>query len=406
MSSSPRLTLKALVRCFALCLLLAGCEEGRAPKARKADKPAAAPAKAAKPVLYLTLRPAKGKAFAFGEAGQAVFTLKNLSDRAVVVAGIRPLTNRTKESVSLAGTAYGSLGKDDKAGGYSFNAMSQRATQLPFYVGLLLPDQSVAVHCSYRPLFRTERFTVSYVAAKAKYDGSAESLAPFRVFVRKAQAPGGPKQVYVPFGDAAWREICKRPFASPPGPGVGPRGVLIPNFPGAGQSVEAEVAVAFSGKAFPAEQALAAAARIDKIDPGKVKLTYSRALGGYVVMHPKAWWLLTAADQADRGKPVPVVPPALLQDADAHKDIRVRVGDKQEGLGPDKHPAGWKLWDKYPVEYGDGMYTRGEFIRTDRAGLADFLEEVRKRGLRIKVHVYYFRSRYFVLHGHKKKTEG
>jgi hypothetical protein len=52
---------------------------------------------------------------------------------------------------------------------------------------------------------------------------------------------------------------------------------------------------------------------------------------------------------------------------------------------------------KYPVRYGDGMYTTGEFIRVERRDLLTFLAEVAKKNGRLTEQHYYIESRYFEL---------
>jgi len=365
----------------------------------------ASPVEVPKPVtaVSLMLSPEKGREFPFGQVVPAIFTLENLSDRAMVVCRIQPVTNRSEEPIGLAGTVYGSLAKDDKTDTYSHNVMSQRATQLPFYVALLLPKQKVCVTCRYRPLFTTERFSVSYATAKAKYDGTAQSLAPFTVYVLKTGASRSPRMAYEPFRQAAWQELSKARHVSPPGPGVSTRGVLIPDFRAALRAEEHEVSVEFTGQAFGAEKALALAAKIAKATPQQIDLAYSAALGGYVVAAGDSAWLLSRPDQDAPGKPLGRLPVELLRDVDTQRDVRIRVGDKQEGFGPDRRLAGWKLWGAYPVEYGDGMYTRGEFVRIDKTNLAAFLEQVRKSKFALKTYRYYFGSRYFILQAPKKR---
>ncbi|MDQ7778877.1 MAG: hypothetical protein RDV41_04105, partial [Planctomycetota bacterium] len=77
--------------------------------------------------------------------------------------------------------------------------------------------------------------------------------------------------------------------------------------------------------------------------------------------------------------------------------IRVRVGEKQEGMGEEVKEANWKLWDTYPVSYGDGMYTRGEFITLDQGNILQFLEKAGEKGGRLTVTFYFFKSRYYEL---------
>jgi hypothetical protein len=87
----------------------------------------------------------------------------------------------------------------------------------------------------------------------------------------------------------------------------------------------------------------------------------------------------------------------LAKEIDQYGGIRVRIGDKQEGLGPEDRQAGWKFWDRYPVSYGDGMYTQGEFITIDKTQLLEFLTTLYQKKLRMKRQPYFFGSAYYEL---------
>lgn len=91
------------------------------------------------------------------------------------------------------------------------------------------------------------------------------------------------------------------------------------------------------------------------------------------------------------------MPLGMLRDIDATGNVMVRVGERQEGFGPERRNAGWEFWGVHPVFYGDGMYTRGEFIELNETNLRGFLEQARRRRGAITQRRYYFRSRYFVL---------
>ena len=150
-------------------------------------------------------------------------------------------------------------------------------------------------------------------------------------------------------------------------------------------------------KRFPVKRPWLRPPRSPRAPPDDLRIAYSVALGGYAVTHDAKCWLLTSPDQAEPGTPLPPVPPELLKDVDSQENVRVQVGDKQEGFGSSVRPSGRKLWDKYPIEFGDGMYTRGEFIRIDKGNLREFLRAVQARNGRLGVLAYYFRSRYFTL---------
>ena len=378
--------------------------DGARPAKPKPNAETGAPAQA---VLSLTLAPAKGLQFTFGTVAEAIFTVKNLSDKAVNVGWIVPVTNRAEETIALSGRVYGDVTKDDDADRYRFHDMNQQESRMAFHVGFLLPGQEVAVRATYRPLFATEQFLIQYFEAAQKYDGTAASLAPLKPYIPRdlrADEEASQPAAYVPFDAQRWLAVCKaNPTVSPPGPDAPERAVLLPGlgerarfewWPA--QEVAVAMPLAIEGKAFPGEKALAAAAKITGAPPHDLDIAYSAALGGYAVTHGAKCWLLTSATQAEPGSPLLPVPPELLKDVDLREDVRVQVGQKQEGFGSVR-PSGRKLWDKYAIEYGDGMYTQGEFIRIDKGNLREFLRAVQARNGRLGVLAYYFRSRYFTL---------
>jgi beta-lactamase regulating signal transducer with metallopeptidase domain len=354
--------------------------------------------------LSLTVRPAKGTEFPFGQITDTVFTIKNESDKAVNVGRIGPMTNTAEEHIALSGTAYGSIHKHGTLNRFEFNEKSQQATRENLHVGFLLPRQEVSVRVPYRPLFTRETFRIQYASAEKNYDGSAASLAPLKVYI-PGKTSDGTERTFDPFDAKRWVDICKTTAeVRPPGPDAPKRSVLIPGL-GEGakavrfpmQFITVKIPLAVDGDSFLGEKAMAVAAKIDP-DPMKLRVTYCGALGGYVVLPgTRDAWILTSSDQTERGKKLPLMDVEVLRDIDRKDYVSIRVGDKQEGFGSSVKPSGRKLWDKYPIEYGDGMYTRGEFIRIDKTNFAAFLDEVRTRDLLLTAHNYFFRSRYFIL---------
>ena len=88
--------------------------------------------------------------------------------------------------------------------------------------------------------------------------------------------------------------------------------------------------------------------------------------------------------------------PACLLDAIDSGKIRIRVG-KRNPAGNADGDAGWRLWDRYPVSFGDGMVRQGEFIELAPKDLEAFLLEARRRNLRLDANRYYFNNLYFDL---------
>ena len=98
---------------------------------------------------------------------------------------------------------------------------------------------------------------------------------------------------------------------------------------------------------------------------------------------------------------LPRLPAAILNDVDRLRPgetIRVQVGGAQgDHFGPDTPPTGRMLWQTYPTEHGDGMYTRGEFVRIAADQFSEFLEQVLAHDKRLDVTYYFFSQRYFTL---------
>lgn len=89
-------------------------------------------------------------------------------------------------------------------------------------------------------------------------------------------------------------------------------------------------------------------------------------------------------------------PYSLYKDWDSGKEVEFRVGENQEGFGPDERPAGWKFLDEYPVYYGDGMYTHGEFVIISKHQASAFMKKIAER-FSIRRTDYFFKSHYYDL---------
>jgi hypothetical protein len=363
--------------------------------------------------VTLDVQPVKAGGFPFGEFSEVAFTVKNVSDRYIVILSIQPLRNPGVEVISLAGAVYGSVWKDSQADVYHRNPLSQHPTEKPFYDGLLVPGDSISIHYTYRPVARNDQFRVSYV--NLDRDPSDDKPCPLPpIYIPKAD-PARPMGIYEPFDRTAW-DLLNRD--QKPIRGISSscsyRAVLIPGLKSVQTSqtpvsqteqwyrpvlsFTKEVPISYTKPAFVLEDALDAAKRILQRDGDRdYEVVYCRSLGGYLVAEATCSWILRNPKQNETGARLAAVPPALAAEIDQHGEIRVRIGDKQEGLGPEDRQAGWKFWDRYPVIYGDGMYTRGEFITIEKTQLLEFLTTLSQKKLRLKRHPYFFGSAYYEL---------
>jgi hypothetical protein len=84
---------------------------------------------------------------------------------------------------------------------------------------------------------------------------------------------------------------------------------------------------------------------------------------------------------------------SFYKEWDLGKFVLFRVGEKQEGIGPERRSSRWNFLEEYPVFYGDGMYTHGEFVEISPEDAASFMKKIDKK-YSIK-RVGYFISQYF-----------
>ncbi|MHC4985334.1 MAG: hypothetical protein ACYTFO_04175 [Planctomycetota bacterium] len=379
----------ALLACL-IAGLTAGCE---------------APAETTIPDRTLLSLVADDPGATFGRYASMLLTITNTSDRAVMVTRVDPTTNPGGEAISLFGSAFGSTRYDPVTDTYVHDQVDQQATSESFCSGLLLPGESVTVRADVRPVGRIERFDVTCYAADQPYDQTAESLAPLNVYVLSdATSATGIERMFEPFSPQRWANI--RATSDDVVAGISeqqPRSVLLGPGIHYAQQMRNSLTVSFdlADGAFTIEQANAAYARIFD-DPADAAIVgYSHALGGYVIEEAEQTWLLTGPGQTDRGRILPRLPAAILNDVDRlgpSDTVRVQVsGDQSDHFGPDTPPTGRMLWETYPTERGDGMYTRGEFIRVSADQFGEFLERVHAHDKRLDVTYYFFSQRYFTL---------
>jgi hypothetical protein len=355
-------------------------------------------------LLSLTAIPPEGEAFTLGKLTVLSFEIQNKSEHVVVVESVIPMSYGN-EPILLSSTVYGSVWKEESVDEYRFNEMNQQATHLPFHAGLLLPGEKLVVSSRHRPVARREEFEILYHTALHVYDGRANSMQPFNIYVPAGGPSHSGEERYVPFTVERWREVAKEiKSISLPGPDNSPRSVLIPGLTAKPISLKKSVAFQYEGHPFYLEEATDTASRISGKTPNLLRLAFSSVLNGYVVFEKDRSWALTSKEQKERGKPFTLFPAIMLKDMDSSEYIRVRMGDEQAGFGPTEHKSSKIFWGTYPTYYGDGMYTRGEFLHLNKKQVFEFLQSAKERGYRLGAKEYFFGSRYYTLAALNNKT--
>jgi hypothetical protein len=344
--------------------------------------------------------PAAGGVCEFGVVADFHLVVHNHSPNAIVVTRIAPST-AGNEAVYLSGAVYGEVTKDVDADAYTYGSLSQQMTRFGFDAGLILPGEELLAVAPYRPVAQQDSFEIAYTMASNAFDGSAQSLQPFNVYVPLAPPPGEQFSMlthYAPFTPERWRALSaeKTPVRSL-GPDNSPRAVLLPDFEAKPEVMETKVNFAYAGAPFLLEDARTVASRINGARDAPVELAYCTAFKGYVVFESDCSWILESPDQKKRGNLLPAFPPVLLTDVDTLSHVQIAVGDEQVGSGPTLRESTRLFWDRFPVFYGDGMYTDGEFVHLERDEALEFLRKAQERHMALASHEYFFRSRYFVM---------
>ena len=86
-------------------------------------------------------------------------------------------------------------------------------------------------------------------------------------------------------------------------------------------------------------------------------------------------------------------PFSLYKEWDEGKTVEFKVGDKQQ---ENRKSAGWKFLDQYPVIFGDGMYTHGEFVKVSSVDAPEFWKRIHGK-FAIKKINYFFDDHYYDL---------
>jgi len=348
--------------------------------------------------VQASLNPAGGRIFTFGLITDAVMTIRNVSDRAIVVLNVVPRRNREEGMLRLSGIANGTVQKLASGEGYAYNTMTQQSTGILFHNGFLLPGQEVKLIFRYRPVSEKELFTATCMTSAARYNGTASSLNPLTVFVQRVTVKGVNKE-FIPYTEKGWLTLYRSTLTVEDciGPCISSRSLIIETVGASPLEFTVSLPILPVSGAFTMEAALNTAARIMNADTSSLPLAYCSTMGGYIVLEEKCSWVLKDPAQKRRGELLPPLPAVLAREMDDKPGITFRIGDRQEGSGPEKRTSGQTFWGRYPVYYGDGMYTQGEFIDVSRADLPGFLKKAGENGGTVTRKEYYFGSGYYEL---------
>lgn len=329
-----------------------------------------------------------------GSQSACTLAITNSTRYLMVVTSITFPDNERMAPISFLGTVYGGISyrKDEDA--YHYNSMVQRETGVPFCYGIVFPGTTRMVSFSVLPFAAEEKLVVHYVMAQGRYYGKEPNWSPLEIYVAETNA--GYAVRYVRAGADALDSLEPEPVI-PYGrnPGASGKHVIIGNLQSLKEKRAFYTMKAREGIAFAKDKAQKA---VERLMPGhKFSLHYISRLSCYLVEPQDAkahCFLLESADQLAPGGPLPHEAKTVVELLENPVKAQLRVGDKQEGIGPGGQPAGRKFFDR-EVYYGDGMYTQGEFIEVAEGDWRDILARISRQGASIRKCHYYFQSFYY-----------
>lgn len=343
----------------------------------------------------------------FGKSIPLSITVKNESQRALCITGIDFSADNAQAPITSINAKYGSLDYKRNEDAYEYDTMRQQATPKVFCSMFLLPGDSITQDIDYRPLDTQDILYVHYIASVAAYNGTYKSLDPLRIYIAGPDNNAGMTIPYRQFTAAGWNETRKN------GDKQHREDVLLMNksddaivhirkgastrLSPAIKTIDLPIRLPLSGKPFTATAARYRAARIMKTNPSRVRLTYCHALGGYVIEQGASCWILHNEIQQKQRDILSAFPLTMAAEIDK-TGVSIRVGKKQKGFVGNIKKSGLRFWNRYPIRYGDGMYTNGEFITITSDQIRDFLHEVMRSHGSLETVYYFFGSHYYQLH--------
>lgn len=309
----------------------------------------------------------RGAPIEFGHFTDILLTLYNESPNALVITGIRSLTDQGAEPMVLKSDVNA-----EKAGA-GFTAVPAAHTPgMParfISSGLLLPGQILQLKLPYRALTREEKLAISYLPAGKAYNGTPTALQAFGIYLPHAPASSDTAHTFEPFVEKSWRALCADNLRITAGEAFPPRSVLLT---GEVAPIDCTISVTLyptaAGSAGTIDEAREAAAKLSSRKAEELGITYSLALNGYVVADKDDRWVLKDIHKPERA-PLPRVPLAFFAEADRGA-VKIKL-DKAP-------PAGSRLWNSYPIL--DEKTLQQPYLAITAKDLPAFLESVRANG--------------------------
>ena len=309
------------------------------------DTPAEMPA----PIRIGIRPPQRAKQVVFGQIATALITLYNDSPNALVITGIRSLTDQGAERIDLKSEVTAEPAGAGYLAHLSAQSPGTTGQRHSLASGLLLPGQLLQVATPYRALTGRERLLISYLSSGKPYDGTPASLQALGIYLpvltgRVSSAGASPTvttRTFAPYTEKAWRSICTENMRVDPAQAYPSRSVLVTNEV---TPIDCTVTTMLfldtrNTVAGTIDVARDAAAKLSGHNADEIEMTYSQALTGYVVAEKDTRWLLKDPRKPER-TPLPHAPLGFFTEAD-RGPVKIALGTLQ--------PAGGMLWKHYPI---------------------------------------------------------
>ena len=363
-------------------------------------------------ILSIKVSPVEGEEFRFGEMQKAIFYFENISDRMILLESIQPLCGYAQK-VQISGAVYGSIGRNKATDSFIYNPLTQCLTDYSFHGGLVLPGDSMSVHALFRAVTQTEEFIIYCLVSENTYNDIRNASEASNVYIFDIDKKEDAIFAYIPFTEPSWKRVANANSVIEPWQhSMHLRSAIIPNLHQNAtnkhvQTEEDNSGVKFEQKEiflkqripvanefFSSHEAKATASTISKVPEEDLLLAYSHCWRKYIVFENDSCWFLSSRNQVKKGELLGIFPPVLLNEIDSRGRTKIRTGDKQEGFGPNVKKSTRVFWNSYPVYFGDGMYTSGEFLHLNADELLGFLRLAKDKGFRI-------RTGPIVIHSHR-----
>ncbi|MCC7493729.1 MAG: hypothetical protein IT204_15345 [Fimbriimonadaceae bacterium] len=294
----------------------------------------------AMPTLEASWEPAATAACGDLAPGQLLLT--NRGDRALLVQSVASPDDPGAGLVELTRSFYGALQVDGDRWLYRAHV---RNTAGPFSLGLVLPRETLRLAWDLRLVTPLVRLGLTVQQAAQPYDGSAASLAPFRVMVGTGPSKAGPLE-FEPFSADRWAPVATRTARVTDDVDAETRWTVV-----VGNAPDEPLAVSLPVVVPPGFDLAAATARAAELAPGPADrrgLAWCSKLRAWVVSEPTRTWLLRSPAQGEAGPLIAAVDPEVLTALDRTGRVVFRLGQPRRHGGAEQD-GGWKLAGRWPV---------------------------------------------------------